>query len=199
MNRVRYIGLTTAAEAGEEFGVPDSGGSRVTCARLKVEEAAYDRSTRQSTLRVTVQVKASFAWSNADYMNYSRMKLTVGGTRITKKASYDYSTVNEWADIWVGELVLPARTDSEHSCTLVVASADPSWVKSITVDGVTYACCTILFSNNATFAIAVNGSYTIPLSGNGSVVYIGGEAYRAYIGNGDECVPMDIYIGGEKY
>lgn len=194
MGIVRYIaqGITEARPEGlYRFR---SGINITSYSYVKIEEKSFDPKTKVSVLSIELVSKTNAKWYSKDYLNLDGFGIKVDGQPIVMQALARGDGLEDtYAVIAECEYTLPARTAAKKSCTVSVYAPDPNKA----YDG---SAAWEAFTMGAMPAAKV-GSYEFPLSAvkSGSSVYIGGEAYGVYIGNGSGLDRYDIYIGGEKY
>lgn len=192
MGIIRYIAEGEITEQEPEGAYRYSSETGYGCySRLKIEETEYNKATKVSKVKVSLEVKtaSSIGWSDGDYFRLDRLDVAINGSDVSW-TKYGRTRGTEWSVIADGVATLAARSPAERDCTVTVHISNSSYQP---VNGEYTAWAT---QSATMYKVAKLGDYTMPLTkvDDGSKVYIGGDAYNVYIGDGSEWVKQDVYI-----
>lgn len=184
MAEVHYITdkLYKANEAPDGMKSHSSVSDRTAYSRLKIVDTQV--SETMHTIKLIVQMKGSFGIGNVVNVSTGNIKVKVNGSDdflTWAKFKPKYEDSDTWQDI----LSCQTDIDTSESIEFLVTIASNS-------TSLTYA--EWGYYSDA-FQVAKKGEYLIKLGGGDSYVYIGGEKYTPYIGDGAEWVKVQAYIG----
>lgn len=154
--------------------------------RLKFVETWND-DTNASSIAVTLQAKANY--SGTDWKLYGTISLDGTTLFSTDGMNYSKATSSDWVDVASKTVSFAHDSEGKKTVRLVVAKT-ASYTSFIMMRS----------SYPLGLALTAATDYALHTNEVGGYVYIGGDKYDVYIGNGssfDRCTPM--FGNGSNY